>query len=151
MSDILELKRRLLVEQLDQCRRAAEALRHSWGKVEPDRIGEPDPELQETLEAMTARFARLEDLLVKRVFRAVAALELSDAQRLLDVPDLMERLELIDSTAQWVELKELRNTIVHEYELDDLPALQRRVFKAVPVLFDTLGAASRFASRNRTP
>jgi hypothetical protein len=59
------------------------------------RIGEPDPDLLETLEALTARFARLEDILIERVFRAVAAVELSDAERLLDVLDLMERLHLI--------------------------------------------------------
>jgi uncharacterized protein YutE (UPF0331/DUF86 family) len=110
------------------------------------RIGESDPDLQETLEALTARFARLEDILIKRVFRAVVAVELADAERLLDVLDLMARLGLIESTEQWIELKELRNTIVHEYELDDLPALQRRVYHATPALQRTLKAVSRYAA-----
>ena len=146
MSDVLIAKRRLLAEQLELCRRAADALKYSWDKIDPERIGEPEPERQETLEALTARFARLEDILIKRVFRAVVAVELADADRLLDVLDLMERLGLIQSTEQWIELKELRNAIVHEYEMDDLPALQRRVYRAVPVLLQSLEAASRYAA-----
>lgn len=58
----------------------------------------------------------------------------------------MERLHLIAGTEQWVELKELRNAIVHEYELDDLPALQRRVYQAVPILLDSLDAISSYAT-----
>jgi len=146
MTGTLAAKRRVLVEQLDLCRRAAAALQHTWRKLDPERIGESDPDLLEALEALTARFARLEDILIKRVFRAVAAVELSDAERLLDVLDLMERLHLIKGTEQWVELKELRNAVVHEYELDDLPALQRRVYKAVPILLDTLDAVSGYAA-----
>jgi hypothetical protein len=136
----------LLVEQVELGQRAADALEHTWSKVRLERIGESDPDLEETLEALTARFARLEDILIKRVFRAVVAVELADAERLLDVLDLMARLGLIESTEQWIELKELRNTIVHEYELDDLPALQRRVYHATPVLQRTLKTVSRYAA-----
>lgn len=146
MTDILATKRRVLAEQLDLCGRAAAALMHTWRKLDPELIGESDPDLLEALEALTARFARLEDILLKRVFRAVAAVELSDAERLLDVLDLMERLHLIEGTEQWVELKELRNAIVHEYELDDLPALQRQVYQAVPKLLDALEAVSSYAA-----
>lgn len=146
MSDLLAQKRRLLAEQLELGQRAADALEHTWSKVRLERIGESDPELEETLEALTARFARLEDILIKRVFRAVVAVELADAERVLDVLDLMARLGLIESTDQWIELKELRNTIVHEYELDDLPALQRRVYQATPILQRTLKAVSRYAA-----
>lgn len=87
---------------------------------------------------MTARFARLEDIIIKKVFRAVVAYELGDSDRLIDILNLMEKLELISSTEQWIELKDLRNIIVHEYELEDLPAIHHRVYRATPLLFDTL-------------
>jgi hypothetical protein len=87
MTDILATKRRVLAEQLDLGVRAAAALQHTWRKLDPELFGESDPDLLEALEALTARFARLEDILLKRVFRAVAAVELSDAERLLDVLD----------------------------------------------------------------
>jgi len=146
MTNLLAAKRRALTEQLGLCRRSAAASQHTWRKLNPERIGESDPDLLEALETLTTRFSRLKDILIKRVFRAVSAVELSDAERLLDVLDLMERLHLIAGTEQWVELKELRNAIVHEYKLDDLPALQRRVYQAVPILLDSLDAISSYAT-----
>jgi len=146
MTNLLAAKRRALTEQLGLCRRSAAASQHTWRKLNPERIGESDPDLLEALETLTTRFSRLKDILIKRVFRAVSAVELSDAERLLDVLDLMERLHLIAGTEKWVELKELRNAIVHEYKLDDLPALQRRVYQAVPILLDSLDAISSYAT-----
>jgi uncharacterized protein YutE (UPF0331/DUF86 family) len=144
LSDLLAEKRRLLAEQLELARRAWDALEHTWSKLSPEHIGASDPDIQETLEALTARFARLEDILIKRVFRAVVAVELADAERLLDVLGVTERLGLIDSTDQWIELKELRNSIVHEYELDDLSALRRRVYQATPILRQALEAVRHY-------
>jgi len=68
MTDILATKRRVLAEQLDLCQRAAAALQHTWRKLDPERIGESDPDLLEALEALTARFARLEDILSSECF-----------------------------------------------------------------------------------
>jgi len=146
MTDLLAAKRRVLTEQLGLLSASRCGIVAHWRKLNPERIGESDPDLLEALEALTARFARLEDILIKQVFRAVAAVELSDAERLLDILDLMERLHLIAGTEQWVEFEELYNAIVHEYELDDLPALQRRVYQAVPILLDSVDAVSSYAT-----
>lgn len=147
MTDPIDAKRQLLAEQLALCERAAQALEHSFGRVDPTRIGEGDPALMETLEALTGRFARLTDILIKRVFRTVVATELADAERLLDVLNFMERLGLIESATQWIEIKELRNAIVHEYAADELSALQRRVYAAVPVLLHVVEAARRYTEK----
>ncbi len=138
MNDLLKTKKAFLVEQVAQARQAASVLQYSWSKIQPDKIGSNDPELLEILEAMTARFARLEDILIKKVFRAVAVFELEDAERLIDILNLMEKLELIESTEQWIELKELRNIIVHEYQVDDFAAIHRRAYQGASVLTDAL-------------
>ena len=138
MSSSLSEKKKFLEEQLSQARKAAAALEYSRAKILPEKIGGDDPDVLEILEAMTARFARLEDIIIKKVFRAVVAYELGDSDRLIDILNLMEKLELISSTEQWIELKDLRNIIVHEYELEDLPAIHHRVYRATPWLFDTL-------------
>jgi len=146
MSDPLDRKKRLLEQQLAYARKAAETLEYSWNKITPDKIDEHDQETQETLEAMTARFARLEDILVKKVFRAVAAYELSDCERLIDVLNLMEKLGLIDEVEQWIEFKDLRNLIVHEYELDNLAAIHRKVYRSTPALVDSVGRVVAYVS-----
>lgn len=149
MNDFLARQRAPLHDQLEMARKAADALRYSWQKVVPDEIDVSDPLTQEVLEAMTARFARLEDIPLKRVLRAVADFELAEPGRLIDTLNLAEKLGLIDDVAHWIELRELRNLIVHEYELDDLSALHRRVYHSVPSLLTTLARIETyFRSRN---
>ena len=139
MTDILQEKRNVLIEAYTLAKKAEDVLRYSYGKIDPSQLGvSKDPDFLETQEAMAARFARLEDILIKKVFRAIAGVEFVDIQRFLDLLNLMEKLRIIDSAVQWIEMKELRNIIVHEYEFDDLLALYRKVYQFTPVLFYAL-------------
>ncbi|CAH9018340.1 hypothetical protein NURINAE_00869 [Candidatus Nitrosacidococcus sp. I8] len=61
----------------------------------------------------------------------------------------MEKLKIIDSSQQWVEIKELRNIIVHEYEVDDLLNLFNKIYSYVPILFDTLNQVKNYLSSTK--
>lgn len=67
-------------------------------------------------EALTARFARLQDTLLGP-FRLIAILELEErkAERVRDLLSYMEKLGIIDSSDEWAEMRRLRNAIAHEY------------------------------------
>lgn len=64
------------------------------------------------------RFAKLQDTIGKRLFQAIF---LSLEEDVADVPfiDLLNRLEklnILDSKEQWLELRKIRNTLSHTYE-----------------------------------
>ncbi len=64
------------------------------------------------------RFAKLQDTIGKRLFQAIF---LSLEEDVADVPfiDLLNRLEklkVLDSKEQWLELRQIRNTLSHTYE-----------------------------------
>jgi hypothetical protein len=63
----------------------------------------------ERLEALAARFARLSDILIQKLFRAVDAIELVDEGTLLDRLSRMEKREVIQSAIEWRHIRELRN------------------------------------------
>lgn len=71
-----------------------------------------DPDATETL---TSRFARTADLIVNKVFRALE--------------------ELIPSIDDIREVKELRNTIAHDYTESELEAVFKSVLTLTPELF----------------
>lgn len=101
-------------------------------------------EQAEHWEAYCARFGRLQDLLVKRFFRSIALGEdpaWSGSVR--DVLNLMEKLNVIDSTADWMGLRELRNEMAHEYEDANLQSLHERARLAAPLI---LAVKARIAS-----
>src|SRR5690349_20913431 len=81
----------------------------------------------EVFEALTARFSRLSDLLIQRIFRLIDTVELIGEGSVMDRLNRAEKRLLIPTAKQFAEIKLLRNLIVHEYEPDEYA----RIFKNV--------------------
>jgi len=86
------------------------------------------------LDAVTSRFARLVDILIQKVFRAIDSTELTDEGSLIDRLNRAEQRGIIDSAEDWRNIRELRNQISHEYVLDDLHTLFEDVIKLTPIV-----------------
>lgn len=129
-----------LEEQLTLARKAGEAVRYSSGRVE--RLGplaeRPSDEALVELDALTARFARLADILLQKVFRAIDAVELVDEGSLIDRMNRAEKRGIIDSAAQWREIRQLRNQIAHDYVITDQRELFEATIRYAPELLRTL-------------
>ncbi len=100
---------------------------------------ENNDEHSEMLDAFVSRYGRLQDTLGDKLLPAMlrAYLEKTDSQ--LDNLLRAEKLGWIESTQEWVELRELRNRLVHEYmesPADLLSALQQSI-QAAYVLTET--------------
>ena len=76
------------------------------------------PELAERLEAFVSRYGRLQDTLSDKLLpRWLLAL----AERpgsLIEVLNRAERLGVVQDVASWLEARQLRNRLVHEYVTD---------------------------------
>ena len=81
------------------------------------------------LENLTSRFARVTDLLINKMYRAIDVVELKQPGSLIDTINSAEKKQLIDSVDQARTLKDIRNEIAHEYILED----QRLIFSEVLV------------------
>jgi len=105
----------LLHHGLRQVEKQAEHLRYTLAHLAEDAPLD-DPVVLEAYEALTARFARLQDLLL-RPFRAIAFLELEEekTERIPDLLNLMEKRGIVTATADWPVMRKLRNAIAHEY------------------------------------
>ena len=82
-------------------------------------------------EALTSRFARLNDFLLQRVFRTLDQIELADEAAL----DRLQRAEargLISSAERWRELRLLRNAIAHDYLIESADRVNSRIADRSP-------------------
>lgn len=74
-------------------------------------------------ELLMSRFGKLQDIIGSRIFPLL--LEMIDHKRefygFLDVLNRLEKLELLPSSKEWLDMRELRNHLTHEYP--DNPAL----------------------------
>jgi len=88
---------------------------------EAQRI-ELDPILAERLDAFVARFGRLQDTVGDKLLPALLISMAEKPGAAIDNLDRAEKLGLIESTEVWMEMRLLRNQMVHEY-IEDLAIL----------------------------
>jgi hypothetical protein len=67
------------------------------------------------LDAYLKRFASLQDFLGAKVFPLLLEIAGIDAQKMSEVLSLIEKEDIIDSIEEWVELREVRNELEHDY------------------------------------
>lgn len=130
-------KRKLLITQLDEhlalLHKSVIALDYSYDKC--SAIGEKeefDLEQQESFEALTSRFARTSDILTQKVFKTLFILLQENIKTIIDAANLLEKLAVLESADDLLNVRELRNQIAHEYVESDVKVLFFDVLRYVP-------------------
>jgi len=140
--------RNLLRAELASLGRAASSLEKSVAKC--SRLT-PSPrqsfEEEESFDALTSKFARCSDILTQKVLKTLIFLLREDAPTFVDRMNLCEKLGAIPSAKSLVEIRDLRNTIAHEYAVDDLMELYADVLKLCPQLLEAAKSAEFFVER----
>jgi uncharacterized protein YutE (UPF0331/DUF86 family) len=89
----------------------------------------------EILETLTNRFGRTVDLMLNKVLRSLDLLELEESYRKLDIVIRAEKRGFVDNFNTLIEMKDLRNELVHEYIQEDLKDRFKEVIEYTPQLF----------------
>ncbi|NOT13872.1 MAG: hypothetical protein HOP23_18985 [Methylococcaceae bacterium] len=97
---------------------------------------ESNDENSEMLDAVVSRFGRLQDTLDDKLLPAILSASLEKTGAQLDNLLRAEKLGWIESTQTWIELRELRNRLVHEYieSADDLLSALQQALQGVHIL-----------------
>jgi hypothetical protein len=105
-------------EVLDQ---AVPSFRRSLQKCRSlDLAGPRSFEVEESLDALTSKFARVSDIFTQKVLKSLVLLTREDAPTFLDRMNLCEKLGVISSSEDLIEIRDLRNQIAHEYLSENL-------------------------------
>lgn len=80
-----------------------------------------DPKDRALFDAYIKRFASIQDFLGAKIFPLLIEISGIGSVKMTEVLYQMEREEIIDSIASWIELREIRNELEHDYpdELED--------------------------------
>lgn len=143
-----------LIFLLDTVRKEGEHLlqtarRLSEEPVDPEwaKRLEDDLELSERVDAFGARFGRLQDTIGDKLIPELLRCLSEPPGAALDNLNRMEKLELLDSVAEWLEARNLRNRLIHEYVRDpaEFADALRRAQELVPMLVRTYDSLNRYA------
>jgi hypothetical protein len=97
---------------------------------------EGDPILAERLDAFVSRFGRLQDTVGDKLLPALLTALAEEVGPAIDNLDRAEKFGFIESADGWMEMRRLRNQMVHEY-IEDLVVLTNALSSGhafVPVL-----------------
>jgi len=119
-----------LLDTWESCQQAVTWLRRSYEKSPEPPYEDVSADDWDQLEALSGRFARLTDLIVHKLLRALDRYELEETGSLLDAANRSVKRGLIESTSELRDLKDIRNEIVHEYAIDDLAGLYADIYHA---------------------
>jgi len=147
---VVEQLKQVLREQLSLLRAAAVVLEESRSRVAAfaGRLGgELSVGERESCEALTSRFARLNDFLVQRVFRTLDQIELMDEGSPLDRLHRAEARGLVVSAERWRELRMLRNAIAHDYLIESADRVLHEALSAAPELIETAERVARYVGQ----
>ena len=108
-----------------------------------------DPVLAERLDAFVSRFGRLQDTVGDKLLPALLSALAETPGAAIDNLDKAEKLGLLASADAWMEMRRLRNQMVHEY-IEDMAVLSsalRSGHTFVPALVATARACTTEARR----
>ena len=81
----------------------------------PDNFKNLTIEKQAVLDAYLKRFASLQDYLGAKIFPLILELAGIGSKKMSEILYIAEREEIIDNIGNWIELREIRNELEHEY------------------------------------
>lgn len=112
---------------------------------------ESDDAASETLEAFVSRFGRLQDNLGDKLIPAMLRALAEKTGSALDNLNRAEKLGVLWSAKEWLAARNLRNSLVHEYQttLADFAQALRLAHEKVPKLIHTAQSIKQYlADRN---
>jgi hypothetical protein len=104
-----------------------------------------DNDLSERTDAFVARFGRLQDTVADKLLPELLDWLAEPVGPAIDNLNRAERLGLIRSVETWIEVRRLRNRMIHEYVRDaaELASALMAAHAAVPLLADAAAAMAR--------
>lgn len=91
-------------------------------------------EEMESIDSLTSKFSRTSDIFTQKVLRGVWALLHEPYEPFIDFLNKSEKLNIIYSADELLNIRDLRNQIAHEYLPDALGGLMTDVIEMYPYL-----------------
>ena len=109
---------------------------------------EADPVLAERLDAFVSRFGRLQDTVGDKLLPALLTALAEKTGPAIDNLDKCEKLGFIESADAWMEMRRIRNQMVHEY-IEDLAVLTSALRSGHAFVPTLISAARRCVAEAR--
>ena len=103
------------------------------------------------LENLASRYARTTDILVNKVLRSLDTVESEDIGTIIDIMNRAEKRGIVQSAELLHTIKDLRNNIVHEYQIEAITNFFEDIVKYTPFLLEIIKNVNVYCERYLKP
>ena len=138
----------VLRENINKLNLSAEWVHRSYDQtktIEPKDTY--SPEEFDKLENLVSRYARTTDMLVNKVLRSIDTVESEDIGTIIDIMNRAEKRGIVESADLLHTIKDLRNNIVHEYQISEITGFFGDVLKYAPVLLKIIENVNKYCTK----
>ena len=101
----------------------------------------------ESVDSLTSKFSRTYDIYLQKVLRSIWMLLREDTVPLIDLLNRAEKLMIIVSAEEFLQMRDIRNQIAHEYLPEAVPELAKEVVVMITLLKKNIGQIEHFLSQ----
>ena len=135
----------LLLTHWDLLQRSLMSLQQSTNKTRQLlRQSEFSFEELESIDSLTSKFSRTSDIYLQKVLRSIWMLLREDTVPLIDLLNRAEKLMIIVSAEELLQMRDIRNQIAHEYLPEAVPELAKEVVVMTTLLQKNIEQTERF-------
>ena len=98
----------------------------------------------ESIDSLTSKFSRTSDIYLQKVLRSIWMLLREDTVPLIDLLNRAEKLMIIASAEELLQMRDIRNQIAHEYLPEAVPELAKEVVVMTTLLQKNIEQTERF-------
>ena len=98
----------------------------------------------ESIDSLTSKFSRTSDIYLQKVLRSIWMLLREDTVPLIDLLNRAEKLMIIVSAEELLQMRDIRNQIAHEYLPEAVPELAKEVVVMTTLLQKNIEQTERF-------
>ncbi|WP_321996256.1 hypothetical protein [Draconibacterium orientale] len=148
MTNKEKLTIQLLREELDLLDKSVRTLKLSVSKsMQIGRKEEYSFEEMESFDSLTSKFGRTSDLYTQKVIRTIWILLHEPFIPFIDLLNQSEKMKLINSADQLLEVRDLRNQITHEYIPEAITGLVPEVIEKCDHLLANINTTLEFVKQ----
>lgn len=126
----------ILYKNIEMLKKQIKWLEYSYEKCKNIDFNNATIDDYDTIETLSARYARTIDFLIRKVWRAIDENEFEIQGTLIDVVNNALKRNLIRNDDDIKKLKNLRNDIAHEYIEENSMSLFKDLIEFTPILIE---------------
>ena len=135
----------LLLAHWDLLQRSLKSLQQSRDKTHQLlQQSEFSFEELESIDSLTSKFSRTSDIYLQKVLRSIWMLLREDTVPLIDLLNRAEKLMIIVSAEELLQMRDIRHQIAHEYLPEAVPELAKEVVVMTTLLQKNIEQTERF-------